>query len=531
MTFEVLPLRAAWHPEDEPGVEVRGLPASGRLNVLHLGRTVASHTVASDGVVGLGRVGPGGYGIEVDAGGQIARTAIEVRGDGPSPMRYGFVTDYRLGRDVDGVADNIRRLHLSDIQFYDWAYRHADLVGGGEEYDDALGQRISLGTVRRLIDAVHRAGARALGYAAVYGVGNDEWPAWEHAALLTPSGSAYGLGDFLRLVDPADPGWLAHLTTDLRAATDRIGFDGFHLDQYGYPKHAVRTDGSHVSVEASFATVIAAARAALPDGRLVFNNVNNFPAWRTGRSAQDTVYVEVWPPHVTLGHLAAVAQSSRTAGDGKPVVVAAYQHVYTTATVEEADRAAAFTMATLFSHGATHLLCGEADRILVDPYYVRNHAVEPSTAALLRRWYDFLVEHVELLYDTSIVDMTGALAGGYNDDCDVTYPDIRVTDVPTAGTIWRRIAGSGDRLLVHLINLVDQDDTEWDSPRKPVGRLVGGTLRIRRTGPGLPRVRIADPDTQASLRELDVTSNGDHAIVQLPSGYIWQMLVVDQGVS
>ena len=50
-------------------------------------------------------------------------------------------------------------------------------------------------------------------------------------------------------------------------------------------------------------------------------------------------------------------------------------------------------MATLFSHGATQLLAGEADRILVDPYYVRNHVVERSTAALLKRWYDFLVEH------------------------------------------------------------------------------------------------------------------------------------------
>ena len=87
---------------------------------------------------------------------------------------------------------------------------------------------------------------------------------------------------------------------------------------------------------------------------------------------------------------------ARAAGAGKPVVIAAYQSVYTTTPAAAADLATAFTMATLYSHGATQLLAGESDRLLVDPYYVRNHVAEPTTAAMLRRWYDFLVEHDEL---------------------------------------------------------------------------------------------------------------------------------------
>jgi dextranase len=174
---------------------------------------------------------------------------------------------------------------------------------------------------------------------------------------------------------------------------------------------------------------------------------------------QNVVYIEVWPIHSTLGHLAALVTAAL--GD-KPVVIAAYQHVYDTADVAEADLATAFTMATLFSHGASHLLCGEADRILADPNYVRNHRVAPSIADLLRRWYDFHVEHGELLSDPGFVDMTGALAGAYNDDCDLSYP---ASDVPIPGTVWRRVLGRGDRLVVHLINLTGQDDTEWDAPR------------------------------------------------------------------
>ena len=45
-------------------------------------------------------------------------------------------------------------------------------------------------------------------------------------------------------------------------------------------------------------------------------------------------------------------------------------------TAADGDLATSFTMATLFSHGATQLLAGEAGRVLVDPYYVDNHVAE-----------------------------------------------------------------------------------------------------------------------------------------------------------
>src|SRR5690606_14804437 len=119
---------------------------------------------------------------------------------------------YPPGADPAPVADLARQLHLTAVQFYDWAYRHADLLGGGEEYRDALDQPISLATVRSYAEAVRATGADALGYAAVYAVGPQEWPTWEAHALLDPSGRPYGLGDFLFVVDPAAPAWLEHFT-------------------------------------------------------------------------------------------------------------------------------------------------------------------------------------------------------------------------------------------------------------------------------------------------------------------------------
>lgn len=526
-TTELLPTRATYTPADRVELEVRGDRAPGELVVLHLGDDVARVRYDGAEFVTLPVLGEGCYGVELHADDAVTRTAVEVREHSRDRLRYGFTVDYRPDRDPAGLVDTVRRLHLTGIQFYDWAYRHASLLGGGEQYDDALGQPVSLPTVRRLVDAVQAAGASALGYAAVYAVGPAEWDGWKHDAVLTPGGEPYALGDFLFIVDPAAPDWLEHFADELRAAVESVGFDGFHLDQYGYPKTAVRADGTVVDLAESFVSMIAGVRAAVPDARLVFNNVNDFPTRATGPTAQDAVYIEPWEPNLTLGSLATIVDRARAAGRGKPVVLAAYQHVYDTAPADAADRATRLTMATLFSRGATQLLAGEADRILVDPYYVRNHVVEESTARMLVRWYDFLVEHDEVLMDPAIDDVTASYAGGYNNDCDVSFDGAVVSGEAAAGAVWRSITVARGRLVVNLINLVGQDDTLWDAPRNPFGDPGKGVLRVRRLQGRVPRIRVADPDGSGRLEELDVTLDGDHAIAVLPPLAAWQLILID----
>lgn len=524
---ELLPVLSSFGPGDVIEIEVRAAPDSGEVIVRRLGDVVQRHPYSGAGRFRLTGLPTGGYGVELVSPGGSARTAIDVVGNDRARLRYGFVVDYSPVRDISGVSDTVRRLHLTDIQFYDWAYRHADLLGGGEEYRDALNQPISLEAVGGLVTAVQAAGARALGYAAVYAVGPQEWPQWQHDALLQATGEPYGLGDFLFLVDPAASDWQESFTGQLREAVERIGFDGFHLDQYGYPKRAERPDGVSVDVAASFVSLIAAASTALPDARLVFNNVNDFPTWATAGTAQDAIYIEPWEPTTTLGALAAVVARARSVAAGRPIAIAAYQHVYDSAGAAESDLATAFTMATLFSHGATQLLAGEADRILVDPYYVRNHVVEASTAALLKRWYDFLVEHDRLLMADDIVDVTASYAGAYNDDCDVSFAGVRSTSTAEPGAVWRRVTSVGDALVVHLINLCGQVDAEWDAPRSaPIPQ--SGALRFRLGGASAPRVRVADPEAEGRLIELDVVVEGTHATAQLPALGIWQVIVIGE---
>jgi dextranase len=524
--FELLPTRATYAAGDSVAIEVRGAAGPGEVILRRLGDEVLRVAYTGGDSIVLAWLPVGTYGVELVTEAASARTAIEVTADARARLRYGFAVDYSPGRDLVGISDTIRRLHLTDIMLYDWAYRHADLLGGGEDYRDALDQPIALRTVRDLVAAAQAAGARALGYAAVYAVGPAEWDDWKHRALLTATGEPYGLGDFLFILDPASPDWLASFTGQLDRSVKEVGFDGFHLDQFGYPKRATVPDGSRVDVADSLRTLIESVRDALPDAQLVFNNVNDFPTWVTGKIRQDAVYIEVWAPTLTLGSLGTLVTRARSVAGEKPISIAAYQEVYDRAQAAASDLATSFTMATLFSHGATQILAGEADRLLVDPYYVRNHVVEPSTAALLKRWYDFLVEHDEILMDPSIVDVTGSYAGDYNDDCDVTFAGLAVSSTADAGTVWRRITSVGERLVVHLINLVGQDDALWDAPRNPPTP-VSGILRFRRAGDAMPRVRIANPDAAGRLIDVPVALDGTHATATLPGFGVWQVVVID----
>ncbi|WP_428985767.1 glycoside hydrolase family 66 protein [Sinomonas terricola] len=326
---------------------------------------------------------------------------------------------------------------------------------------------------------------------------------------------------------PRHPG-NRHLRRD---RSDHRGVQRLPLDPPHDERRARRLDRSapDLHVAASFVELIERARKELPESRLVFNNVNDFPTWATAGAPQDAVYIEVWPPHTTLGSLAHVINRAKGARRGQPIVLAAYQHVYSSSEDQEsADRATALTMATAFSHGATQLLAGEADRILVDPYYVNNHVANTTTEQFLARWYDFLVEHDELLMDPAIVEVTGSYAGGYNDDADAVYADTPVSDEPAPGAVWRRITQGPSGLVMHLINLKGQEDALWDSPRREPVSPGTATLRYRRTGRGLPRIRVADPDLEPRLTDVHVVVDGDYVTAQLPAPRLWQIVQITE---
>jgi dextranase len=510
-------------------VEIRGASGGDVLELWWLDERVDATAVGRRGrsVVSFAPRGPGGYGLELLRNGRLlATSALDVLEHPCLRLRYGFASRFEPRRDVRPVVENARRLHLNAVQLYDWMYRHARLLPPRPAFDDPLGCRLSLHTVRRLVAGLSEVGAQPLGYAAVYAVGEREAAEWHREALVRPDGAPWRLGeDFLKLVDPAAPRWLEHLVRELERARRDVGFAGFHLDQYGWPKRALRADGEEVDLAASFVDLLERLRRDLPSTRLIFNNVNAFPVWATAGVPQDAVYVEVWPPHDRLEHLAQLVAEARRLAPQKPAILAAYLSVFGRASEAAALRAARLTMATIFSHGGSHLLCGEDGAVLTDPYYPKHHVLGARGRDALRRWYDFAVRYGDLLYANDAVDITRSWLGGINEDMRVEGPVPTSTDV-RPGTVWTRLVRLERCLVLHLVNLTGAGDTQWDAPVAAIPRVPGLRLSILRETAEPPVVVVADADRRPSLRRVPVTSSGDRHVVALPPLDAWLMVVL-----
>lgn len=526
--MRVIPTRVTFAPDERIELRVSDAAPGSRIEVCGVDGVVAV-IGGRDGDASLGALPVGGYGVDAygSDGTLLATTAFDVLASPLDRPRYGFVAHYGPGTDVAAFAAHAARLHLNAIQCYDWAHSYTALVGPQDEYTDMLGNRVSMPVLRAMLVAFRQLGGRSLGYAALYGVPAAQWDQWADVGLYRATGEPYGFGDdFLNVVDPGAPRWRRTIVGAIGRAFREVGFDGFHLDQYGWPKRALRADGASTDLTDTLPALVDEIADAVPGAQLIFNNVNGFPLDRTAHCRQAALYTEVWPPRVDLRDLADLVSASRGACR-LPVVVAAYLSVFHEVGGDAARDAARLTMATIFSSGATHLFTGEDGRLLVHPYYVRNDAADQTTLDLLERWYTFLVRHGDVLVDPEIVDVTGAYAGDYNADIVVEAPPgVRVSIHPDAGTVWMRVMRTGHGLAVHLVNLVGQPETGWDTPKQPIRPLAGLVLRMRQVGREPAEVRWLNPDVPGPGETLRAATDGFDQVTALPALDAWAVLHV-----
>jgi dextranase len=534
---KLIPTKATFAPGEK--IEIELVDASGgasreiAVQLWHLDHLVETASIAE----GWARFGPqpvGGYGLVAvdiaDPSSPVAIGAMDVLASPFDRPRYGFIAEFNAGRDSGGLAAAARGLHLNLIQFYDWAHRYAQLVPDTEVYLDPLNRLLSLDTVRTMTAALAEVGSRSMGYAAVYAVGGVDWETWKDAGLFKTDGEPHRFtDDLLIVVDPANERWMAHFIGDLRRSMEEVGFNGFHLDSYGWPKRSLRADGTVCDLNEAFPRLLEQIREVLPASEFMFNNVNDFPTWSTTKTDQDATYIEVWAPNTSLAHLGGLIDRARGFGSATPPILAAYLSVYTNSPVEAADDAARFVMATIFSHGGTHLLNGESDTLLVHPYYPQNHVAEASTRQLMSKWYDFLVRHGDLLLAPEAIDVTRSYTGGINEDLFFIAPDgVRISTDAEPGAIWVRVVRTNLGLVVHLINLSDQTEIAWDAAKHPVRKSAGVKLRWLKTLGQRPPM-VADPDGNPSLQQITPIDDGSaYDEIELPELGAWTMLVLPE---
>ena len=356
--------------------------------------------------------GSRGFAVRVTAADAEATTSFDVAEHWSHSPRYGFFADFDPEEDpadVEARADRMNELHLNVIQFYDWMYSHHTLVPPTDEFIDPLGRKLSLDVVRRKIEAAHSRGMAAIGYGALYGAEVDfanEHPDWllydgRHEPLQLAN--IFYLQD-IREVSP----WRRWIIDQFLDAVSRVGFDGIHIDQYGYPKRSLsRVTGEWQTVELGeeFMGFVQQACSELaevaPDGGSIFNLVNAWPLERLPElDADAATYIEVWDPHSTYRDLYNLVTTARSLRPDKQVILAAYLRAFHPEDGRVAGAMTAFRLAqaAIGTAGGFHLIAGEGAGLLTEAYYPKYGQLDDADAATVRRYADFAVRNTSALH-------------------------------------------------------------------------------------------------------------------------------------
>lgn len=449
-----------------------------------------------------------GYGVLVEVYGEAGQilaqrtTAIDVLDTWAQAPRYGFLSDFAPD-DTSGEAHvaALSRYHINVAQFYDWMWRHYELMPPADDFTDALGRSLSLRSVRAKVAACHQHGIAALGYAAVYGAEPEYVESHPDEMVFDAHGEPYSLDKLFYIMNLAKGGpWHARMLQTMREAVRDVPFDGLHLDQYGFPKEsAFDAQGRAYDMAADFATFINEARAAIQpperEARVIFNAVENWPIELVAPTNQDAVYIEVWPPYVQYRDLQQLIVAAQRLAPTKQIILAAYMKpLGDAAALSEAEAATRLTSAAIWANGGFHLLLGEQDAALYDPYYVKHALLRPEFARVMRSYYDFVVRYMNILSDRRLTP------------CDVEAlpaPSVTIDGYQTstngeAGTIWTVERTMPGYRTISFINLTASTDANWNAPTSPAAVLEALPVRVclgdRERAFQVRRVVAATPD-------------------------------------
>jgi dextranase len=475
------------------------------------------------------------YGRDGEALGQ-ASGALDVLERWSQAPRYGFLSDFGPDQ-VAGMEARCRslvRYHLNVVQFYDWMWRHYRLLPPEEEFTDALGRNLSLRTVRAGIRGVQTGGGAAMAYGAVYGAEPEYADRHTELRLYDEAGVPISLAELFYIMNIApDSPWVDLMVAEFAEAVRELGFDGIHLDQYGFPKTAYTAVGKLVDLSLHFPALIDRARAAVVAERagagVIFNAVENWPIETVAATSQDAVYIEVWPPYVTYNDLRELIREGKRLGKDKQVILAAYLSPFLDAsgeTMAGAEAAALLATAAISASGGFHLLLGEQDGVLCDPYYPKYATMRPDFATRMRAYYDFLVRYEELFIAPDVEDWQVALGWEAGDDRSIeitSMPGMQLSGEAVPGTMWVITRSKPGYRIAHLINLSNQDDVLWNAPHSTTEPVGSFELRIEDLPP-VKEVLFLTPERQRASA-LEWTQRERCVQIQLPNCDVWAVVV------
>jgi dextranase len=445
--------------------------------------------------VKLGVFPLGGYSIEVD--GQT--TAFDVVKKLTDVPRYGFVSNFTtIDEDHESMFEQLNDYHLTTIQFYDWMYRHDDLINEETVYADFFGREIDNRILKDKIDLCHKYGMFAVAYGAIYGAESDYFSKHMDELMYRTDGKYFALLDQIGMMDISiDHSWSKHIINEFKKAITVKNFDGIHLDQYGFPKYSLRKNGELIDFEKELPgfinLVLEELNGLKKDLFIDFNYVNNWPIETIVDSKQDVVYIEVWNPNNTYEDLRRIIVEGKLRSQNRPIVLAAYLPPFKTQEkVELSENGALLMHAICSSLGAYNLLYGEFNGILSNAYYVDYKKYSDKFGSKVKQYLDFIVKYSEILYGDK-VDLSYTSFGGYDGTNTDFYINKPTSIKAEPGYLYAILGKAKEYSSINLINLSNQTDSVWYDQKQTPTPIFNTTIRILNTKK-IKEVYIASPD-------------------------------------
>jgi dextranase len=374
---------------------------------------------------------------------------------GEDPI-MGFVTSFDK-KSQPSVLSWLRRLRCSVVQIYDWMESYSTPLATTDSYLDPLGRPIELSVLKELIAGIKSLGTVAQAYAPVIAADAelaDAHPEWR---LFRSDGAPQSLGDLLQIMDPANIEWQQHWIDAYGDAADKLGFNGFHLDTYGYPRAALSSSGAPVEIARGYVDFVDAVRKARSSEVLSFNQVNGVPRGFITPGSPSFRYVEVWAPNDQWRHLEGLLSRSAGPNERHGDTLAIYPPVWEGAR-DAALRTGILSQAIVTTLGSNTLIWGDDHGVLRHPYYVNHEQLRDEEIDTVLQWHRFNLRCRDLFKigtDTSWYELDDENAAVVVSWDGVTSPE------PLGGSLYARVIRGDDSVVVSLLDLSGSADGSW----------------------------------------------------------------------
>jgi dextranase len=419
------------------------------------GRTIGASMVGGEATIF--DVPEGTHALEArsSANELLAEEFFSVHLAGQEPV-MGFVTSF--GEESrESVLDWLTRLRCTVVQVYDWMDSYSVPMPESESYDDPLGRTIQRSSLVALIEGIRAIGAIAQAYAPVCAADAelaDGHPEWR---LYRNDGKPESLGDLLQIMDPGSGAWREHWVREYCLAVEALGFNGFHLDTYGYPRNALNARGESVSVEEGYLEFVQSVRSARPNDVVSFNQVNGVPRGFPTPASPSFRYSEVWPPNHAWRHLEGLLTRSAGSHPRHGDTLAIYPPVWE-GERSEALRTAVLSEAIITSLGSNTLIWGDDHGVLRHPYYVDHETLDTPECETVLEWHRFGLRCRDLFRDS--VDTSWYEISDENASV-VVEADVAVSPEPRGGAVFCRVRRSAELVVVGVLDLSGSDHGSW----------------------------------------------------------------------